>query len=72
MDLVAIGLIADLVQLSGDCRYLPQLGLKDCNRICNSRLVKRDGLGWTFIELCQKVAIAPRIFLSVSASHQCR
>jgi single-stranded-DNA-specific exonuclease len=28
LDLVAIGLIADLVQLSGDCRYLAQQGLK--------------------------------------------
>jgi single-stranded-DNA-specific exonuclease len=28
LDLVAIGLIADLVQLSGDCRYLAQLGIK--------------------------------------------
>lgn len=28
LDLVAIGLIADLVQLSGDCRYLTQLGIQ--------------------------------------------
>ena len=28
LDLVAIGLIADLVNLTGDCRYLAQLGLK--------------------------------------------
>ncbi|MGC9503422.1 single-stranded-DNA-specific exonuclease RecJ [Baaleninema sp.] len=28
LDLVAIGLIADLVELSGDCRYLAQMGLK--------------------------------------------
>jgi single-stranded-DNA-specific exonuclease len=28
LDLVAIGLIADLVQLSGDCRYLAQQGIK--------------------------------------------
>ncbi len=28
LDLVAIGLIADLVQLSGDCRYLAQQGMK--------------------------------------------
>jgi single-stranded-DNA-specific exonuclease len=28
LDLVAIGLIADLVQLNGDCRYLAQQGIK--------------------------------------------
>lgn len=28
LDLVAIGLVADLVQLTGDCRYLAQRGLK--------------------------------------------
>ena len=28
LDLVAIGLIADLVQLRGDCRYLAQMGIK--------------------------------------------
>ncbi len=28
LDLVAIGLVADLVQLSGDCRYLAQIGIK--------------------------------------------
>ena len=28
LDLVAIGLIADLVELSGDCRYLAQVGIK--------------------------------------------
>ncbi|WP_051044119.1 single-stranded-DNA-specific exonuclease RecJ [Baaleninema simplex] len=28
LDLVAIGLIADLVELSGDCRYLAQVGLE--------------------------------------------
>ncbi|CCH65228.1 Single-stranded-DNA-specific exonuclease RecJ,cyanobacterial paralog [Richelia intracellularis HM01] len=28
LDLVAIGLIADLVQLSGDCRYLAQFGIQ--------------------------------------------
>ncbi|MHC5731823.1 MAG: DHH family phosphoesterase, partial [Nostoc sp.] len=28
LDLVAVGLIADLVQLSGDCRYLAQVGIQ--------------------------------------------
>jgi len=28
LDLVAIGLVADLVQLTGDCRYLAQLGIE--------------------------------------------
>ncbi len=32
LDLVAIGLIADLVQLSGDCRYLAQLGIQQLQK----------------------------------------
>jgi single-stranded-DNA-specific exonuclease len=33
LDLVAIGLIADLVQLSGDCRYLAQVGIKQLQQL---------------------------------------
>ena len=32
LDLVAIGLIADLVELSGDCRYLAQKGIKQLQK----------------------------------------
>ena len=32
LDLVAIGLIADLVELSGDCRYLAQLGIQQLQK----------------------------------------
>ncbi|MFM6488242.1 MAG: single-stranded-DNA-specific exonuclease RecJ [Dolichospermum sp.] len=55
LDLVAIGLIADLVQLSGDCRYLAQLGIKqlhtDYKKLPTAR--SRPGVG-KLLELCQK------------------
>ncbi|MEY3223094.1 MAG: hypothetical protein RLZZ203_1950, partial [Cyanobacteriota bacterium] len=55
LDLVAIGLIADLVQLSGDCRYLAQLGIKqlhtDYKKSPTAR--SRPGVG-KLLELCQK------------------
>jgi len=55
LDLVAIGLIADLVQLSGDCRYLAQLGIKqlhtDYQKLPTDR--RRPGVG-KLLELCQK------------------
>ncbi|MGK7903321.1 MAG: single-stranded-DNA-specific exonuclease RecJ [Hormoscilla sp.] len=54
LDLVAIGLIADLVQLSGDCRYLAQMGIKqlqaDFQKAAQSR--RRPGVG-KLLELCQ-------------------
>ena len=55
LDLVAIGLIADLVQLSGDCRYLAQLGIErlrqDSLQLPVNR--RRPGVG-RLLELCQK------------------
>ncbi|MGD1914291.1 MAG: DHH family phosphoesterase, partial [Rivularia sp. (in: cyanobacteria)] len=55
LDLVAIGLIADLVQLSGDCRYLAQLGIQrlqqDFKKPPAAR--RRPGVG-RLLELCQK------------------
>ncbi len=55
LDLVAIGLIADLVQLSGDCRYLAQLGIEklqqDFKKPPAAR--RRPGVG-RLLELCQK------------------
>ena len=55
LDLVAVGLIADLVQLSGDCRYLAQLGIgqlqQDFKKPPAAR--RRPGVG-RLLELCQK------------------
>ncbi|MBI1242554.1 MAG: single-stranded-DNA-specific exonuclease RecJ [Nostoc sp. RI_552] len=55
LDLVAVGLIADLVQISGDCRYLAQLGIQrlqvDFQQPASAR--RRPGIG-RLLELCQK------------------
>jgi single-stranded-DNA-specific exonuclease len=60
LDLVAVGLIADLVQLSGDCRYLAQLGIQqlqaDFKQPPTSR--RRPGIG-RLLELCQKSGDRP-------------
>jgi len=60
LDLVAIGLIADLVQLSGDCRYLAQLGIErmqqDFKQPASQR--RRPGVG-RLLELCQKSGDRP-------------
>jgi single-stranded-DNA-specific exonuclease len=60
LDLVAIGLIADLVQLSGDCRYLAQLGIakmqQDFKQSASQR--RRPGVG-KLLELCQKSGDRP-------------
>jgi single-stranded-DNA-specific exonuclease len=59
-DLVAVGLIADLVQLSGDCRYLAQLGIgrlqEDFKKTPTQR--RRPGVG-RLLELCQKSGDRP-------------
>lgn len=51
LDLVAIGLIADLVQLSGDCRYLAQIGIKQLQQLPKTR--RRPGVA-RLLELCQR------------------
>ncbi|OUL21813.1 DHH family phosphoesterase [Nostoc sp. 106C] len=60
LDLVAVGLIADLVQLSGDCRYLAQLGIQrlqeDFKQPPTAR--RRPGVG-RLLELCQKSGDRP-------------
>jgi single-stranded-DNA-specific exonuclease len=60
LDLVAVGLIADLVQLSGDCRYLAQLGIQklqeDFKQLPATR--RRPGVG-RLLELCQKSGDRP-------------
>jgi single-stranded-DNA-specific exonuclease len=52
LDLVAIGLIADLVQLTGDCRYLAQKGLKKLQHTNRYGLEK-------LLELCKKTGDRP-------------
>ncbi|AFY44186.1 single-stranded-DNA-specific exonuclease RecJ [Nostoc sp. PCC 7107] len=60
LDLVAVGLIADLVQLKGDCRYLAQLGIQrlqaDFKQLPTAR--RRPGVG-RLLELCQKSGDRP-------------
>ncbi|MBD2250013.1 single-stranded-DNA-specific exonuclease RecJ [Nostoc parmelioides] len=60
LDLVAVGLIADLVQLSGDCRYLAQLGIQrlqaDFQQPPAAR--RRPGVG-RLLELCQRSGDRP-------------
>ncbi|MGF1675905.1 MAG: DHH family phosphoesterase, partial [Rivularia sp. (in: cyanobacteria)] len=55
LDLVAVGLIADLVQLSGDCRYLAQLGIQQLQQDFKKPPAarRRPGVG-RLLELCQK------------------
>ncbi len=52
LDLVAIGLIADLVELKGDCRYLAQLG------IAKLQQTKRPGIV-RLLELCKRSGDRP-------------
>ena len=60
LDLVAVGLIADLVQLSGDCRYLAQMGIQrlqaDFQQPATAR--RRPGVG-RLLELCQRSGDRP-------------
>lgn len=60
LDLVAIGLIADLVELKGDCRYLAQIGLKHLEKEFKKSPSqwRRPGLG-RLLELCQKTGDRP-------------
>lgn len=60
LDLVAIGLIADLVQLSGDCRYLAQRGIEkmqwDSKKPEAER--RRPGVG-RLLDLCRRSGDRP-------------
>jgi single-stranded-DNA-specific exonuclease len=60
LDLVAVGLIADLVQLSGDCRYFAQLGIQrlhsESKQPATAR--RRPGIG-RLLELCQRSGDRP-------------
>ena len=56
LDLVAIGLISDLVQLSGDCRYLAQTGLAQLRRQISHPT--RPGVA-KLLKLCRKTGDRP-------------
>ena len=53
LDLVAIGLIADLVELKGDCRYLAQQGIEQLKKQTNPRTMTRPGVA-KLLDLCKK------------------
>ncbi len=56
LDLVAIGLIADLVQLTADCRYLAQRGIYQLQKQLTTRT--RPGVA-KLLEFCKKTGDRP-------------
>ena len=56
LDLVAIGLIADLVELTGDCRYLAQRGIQCLQQQLQRRT--RPGIA-RLLELCKRSGDRP-------------
>lgn len=58
LDLVAIGLVADLVKLSGDCRYLAQQGIKQLKKQANPVTATRPGVA-RLLELCRRSGDRP-------------
>lgn len=56
LDLVAIGLIADLVQLTGDCRYLAQCGIEQLKK--QQQNPTRPGVG-KLLNLCKRTGDRP-------------
>ncbi|MEM8611883.1 MAG: single-stranded-DNA-specific exonuclease RecJ, partial [Cyanobacteria bacterium P01_H01_bin.105] len=57
-DLVAIGLIADLVQLSGDCRYLAQIGIRQLQTHLKAETPIRPGIA-ALLKLCRRTGDRP-------------
>ena len=57
LDLVAIGLIADLVQLSGDCRYLAQKGIQQLQKQTGTKPT-RPGVA-ELLKLCKRTGDRP-------------
>ncbi|HEY9767223.1 MAG TPA: single-stranded-DNA-specific exonuclease RecJ [Coleofasciculaceae cyanobacterium] len=53
LDLVAIGLIADLVELKGDCRYLAQIGIKQLQKQIDPEKMNRPGVA-KLLDLCRR------------------
>ncbi|TAF51804.1 MAG: single-stranded-DNA-specific exonuclease RecJ [Oscillatoriales cyanobacterium] len=58
LDLVAIGLIADLVELRGDCRYLAQVGIAQLQRQSDPQAATRPGVA-KLLELCKRSGDRP-------------
>ncbi|MBM0740458.1 single-stranded-DNA-specific exonuclease RecJ [Phormidium sp. CLA17] len=58
LDLVAIGLIADLVELKGDCRYLAQIGIEQLQKQSNSITMTRPGVA-KLLEFCKRTGDRP-------------
>ncbi|MGB7056321.1 MAG: single-stranded-DNA-specific exonuclease RecJ [Geitlerinemataceae cyanobacterium] len=56
LDLVAIGLIADLVELKGDCRYLAQVGIQKLQQQLTNPT--RPGVA-KLLELCKRTGDRP-------------
>ncbi len=52
LDLVAIGLIADLVELKGDCRYLAQVGIQQLQKQVKANTMTRPGVA-KLLDLCR-------------------
>jgi len=57
-DLVAIGLIADLVELKGDCRYLAQVGIEQLKTQTTAKVPSRPGVV-KLLELCKRAGDRP-------------
>ena len=57
-DLVAIGLIADLVQLTGDCRYLAQIGIRQLQTHLKTESPIRPGVA-ELLKLCRRTGDRP-------------
>ena len=58
VDLVAIGLIADLVELKGDCRYLAQIGIAQLQTHLNAETPIRPGVA-QLLRLCRRAGDRP-------------
>lgn len=58
LDLVAIGLIADLVELKGDCRYLAQRGIEQLQKQANPATATRPGVA-KLLEFCKRSGDRP-------------
>lgn len=58
LDLVAIGLIADLVELKGDCRYLAQRGIEQLQKQTGAITITRPGIA-KLLELCKRSGDRP-------------
>lgn len=58
LDLVAIGLIADLVELRGDCRYLAQRGIAQLQQNQDVATAPRPGVAM-LLEFCKRMGDRP-------------